>query len=246
MRSEREVIKMQTLKVLSALLCYPQAEIARAGTDMKAVLERERLLTAAERAALRGLIDYLQATDLLDLQADYVGLFDRGRSLSLHLFEHVHGESRDRGQAMVDLMELYKRRGFDVATRELPDYIPLFLEYLAHRPPQEAGELLADAGHIMALLQARLMKRESPYQAVFAALTRLAGAEDELAALHAAAAAEPRDDTPEALDREWERTEEEVTFGGADAAPGACPQGAATGGEVPVQWQHRPSTTQPA
>jgi hypothetical protein len=147
---------------------------------------------------------------------------------------------------MVDLMELYKRRGFDAATRELPDYIPLFLEYLAQRPPQEAGELLADAGHILALLQARLMKRESLYQAVFAALTRLAGAEDKLAALHAAAAAEPRDDTPEALDREWERTEEEVTFGEADAVRGACGQGAAIGGEVPVRWQQAPPRPQPA
>ena len=236
---------MQTLKVLSALMCYPQAAMVDAGAEMLGALDHEDVVTEAERAAIQELIDYMRATDLYELQADYVGLFDRGRSLSLHLFEHVHGESRDRGQAMVDLMELYKRHGFDMAAKELPDYIPLFLEYLAHRPAAEMDELLGDAGHILALLQARLMKRQSPYQAIFAVLTRLAGAEEELETLRKAAEAEARDDTPEALDKEWE--ESEVLFGGGnDSAladnPGTCPHNAVVRGEVNVQWMQAKPT----
>lgn len=229
---------MQTLKVLSALLCYPQAALIEAGDELLGVLDQEGIVNPAERAAIEKLVEHLRATDLYDLQADYVGLFDRGRSLSLHLFEHVHGESRDRGQAMVDLMELYKRHGFDMAARELPDYIPLFLEYLAHRPQAEVDELLRDAGHIVALLQARLIKRNSPYQAILAVLTRIAGAEEELQTLRKAAEAEARDDTPEALDKEWE--ESEVLFGGGnDSALGdtaTCPHNAVARGEASVQW----------
>lgn len=227
-----------TLKVLSALLCYPQAALIEAGDEMLDAIDQEGIASADERAALQHLIAHLQGTDLFDLQADYVGLFDRGRSLSLHLFEHVHGESRDRGQAMVDLMELYQRHGFAITAKELPDYIPLFLEYLAQRPRAEVAELLGDAGHIMALLQARLIERDSPYQAPFAILTRIAGAEEQLRALRDAAAVEPRDDTPEALDKEWE--EAEVVFGGgADSAlgdTGACPHNAVARGEASVQW----------
>jgi len=237
---------MQTLKVLSALLCYPQAAMIEAGDELLEVIDQEKIVNPVERAALKDLIEHMRATDLYDLQADYVGLFDRGRSLSLHLFEHVHGESRDRGQAMVDLMAIYKRHGFDMAAQELPDYIPLFLEYLAHRPQAEVDELLGDAGHILALLQARLMKRDSRYQAVLAVLTRIAGAEKDLEKLRKAAAAEERDDTPEALDKEWE--ESEVLFGGGnDSAladnPGSCPHNAVARGEASVQWMQTKPTT---
>ena len=227
---------MQTLKVLSALLCYPQAAMIEAGDDLLGVLDQEGVVDQAERAGIKDLIDHMQSTDLYDLQADYVALFDRGRSLSLHLFEHVHGESRDRGQAMVDLMALYKRHGFEMAAKELPDYIPLFLEYLAHRSQAEVDELLGDAGHIMALLQARLIKRESAYQAILAVLTRIAGAEAELEELRKAAEAEARDDTPEALDKEWE--ESEVLFGSGDnsALGDTCTHNAVARGEASVQW----------
>ena len=82
----------------------------------------------------------------MDLQERYVASFDRGRARSLYLFEHVHGESRDRGQAMVNLLEIYRRHEFELNARELPDYIPLFMEYLAQRPDGEALDLLADNG----------------------------------------------------------------------------------------------------
>jgi nitrate reductase molybdenum cofactor assembly chaperone len=125
---------MKTLKVLSALLCYPQADMQAALDEMIEVLDQENVLPQREHRALLTLIDQIRRTDLIELQERYVRLFDRGRALSLHLFEHIHGQSRDRGQAMVNLLDVYRRHGFELDARELPDYIPLFLEYLAQRP----------------------------------------------------------------------------------------------------------------
>jgi nitrate reductase delta subunit len=156
----------------------------------------------------------------LDAQASYGLLFDRGRSLSLLLFEHVHGESRDRGQAMVDLMTQYESNGFFINVRELPDHIPLYLEYLSQRPDLEAREGLADVSHIMAMLSARLQERESPYHNLFDALLMISGVNVDVAELRKTAANEERDDTPEAIDKIWE--EEAITFGASDSKE-ECP-----------------------
>src|SRR5689334_11648911 len=123
-----------TYKVLSALLSYPTAELQAAARQMHLALHVERLLPAQHRVSVDALIEDLVACDLLDLQARYVDLFDRTRSLSLHMFEHVHGESRDRGQAMVDLKALYERHGLAMISRELPDHLPLFLEFYRRFP----------------------------------------------------------------------------------------------------------------
>ena len=130
---------MKTLKVLSALLCYPQPEIQAALGEMAEALDQENLLPEQERRALRAFMNQLERTDLMEWQERYVATFDRGRALSLHLYEHIHGQSRDRGQAMVNLLEVYHRHGFELNARELPDYIPLFLEYLAQRPVGKRG-----------------------------------------------------------------------------------------------------------
>ncbi|WP_082411471.1 nitrate reductase molybdenum cofactor assembly chaperone, partial [Methylogaea oryzae] len=148
-----------TLKVLSALLGYPQAETLAALDEMAEAVERERLLAPPQAGALLAFIDAWRSADLLELQENYVALFDRGRNLSLHIFEHVHGESRDRGQAMVDLLALYESHGFELATRELPDYIPLFLEYLSQQSHAAAASLLRDAMPVLSLLGARLAER---------------------------------------------------------------------------------------
>ena len=119
-----------TLRVLSALLRYPDEAVQQAAPVFSALLAEDGLLTPDQRAALAPLIERLAHDDLLDSQGAYVALFDRGRALSLHLFEHVHGESRDRGQAMVDLRDRYEAQGLEIEAKELPDYLPLFLEYL--------------------------------------------------------------------------------------------------------------------
>jgi len=151
------------------------------------------------------------------LQERYVELFDRTRSLSLHLFEHVHGESRDRGQAMIDLKNLYEKHGLSFSTSELPDYLPAFLEFLSTRPSAEARQLLGQPAHILAALAERLEKRDAPYAAVFRALEALAvpaADSEQMDVVPEGADADPNDFA--ALDAQWE--EEAVTFGPA-AAP---------------------------
>jgi nitrate reductase delta subunit len=148
-------------------------------------------------------------------------LFDRSRTLSLNLFEHVHGESRDRGGAMVSLIETYRAGGFEPATTELPDHLPVLLEFLATRPAAEAQEILADAAHIFAALQERLHRRESDYAAVFAALAQLSGVTaDGEAVAELLEQPEVDPDDLEALDEVWE--ESEVRFGPDPNA--GCPQ----------------------
>lgn len=214
---EAEMI-MQTLKVLSELLCYPEREFIEHLPEMGVALDEEGALAEPDRTRLKAWMAELGQSELLALQADYVALFDRGRALSLHLFEHVHGESRSRGQAMVDLMNLYQSHGLKVSARELPDFIPLFLEYLSRRPAEEACELLGEAVPIFSLLKARLAKRHSAYALVFAALESLAGRPEEDKEIRARVTAEPPDDTFEALDRAW--GEEPVSFGpGAACVP---------------------------
>ncbi|GIX14172.1 MAG: nitrate reductase molybdenum cofactor assembly chaperone [Paracoccaceae bacterium] len=201
-----------TLKAFSVLLGYPTAELQAAMPEIGGVLAAEPRLTAAQRRALRALTDRLAGADLYALQEEYVALFDRSRSLSLNLFEHVHGESRDRGGAMVDLLETYRAGGFEPVTTELPDHLPVLLEFLATQPAATAREILADAAHILQALAERLARRESPYAAVFAALVRLAGATPDAAAL-ADLLAEPETDPDDlaALDAAWQ--ESEVRFG---------------------------------
>lgn len=210
---------MKTLKVLSALLSYPSQALQDAASEMKGVLAREAVLPPAQVAAVSTFIDAIAGSDLIDLQERYSFLFDRTRSLSLHLFEHVHGESRDRGQAMVDLLALYEAAGFSATASELPDYLPLFLEYAATRDPAEAIELIGQPAHVIAALHERLGKRQSPYAVVFAGLMALSDAKLDRDALEALRAEpDPEPDDLAALDAAWE--EEEVLFGPGAAACG--------------------------
>ena len=202
----------KTYKALSALLCYPSNELKLAAGEIARVLHDEAILSVSGQKALRPLLSNLAAMDVYDLQERYVLLFDRSRTLSLNLFEHVHGESRDRGPAMVDLLETYRAGGVELASTELPDHLPILLEFLSTRPDAEARELLADAGHIIAALAERLHRRESVYAAVLAGLAELAGiskSSELVQELLAVADDDPEDLT--ALDEIWE--EAEVTFG---------------------------------
>jgi len=210
---------IRTFKVLSALVTYPSEELQAAARAMRAALSDEGIVSGDARHRLDLLIDDIASGDLLDLQERYVDLFDRNRSLSLHLFEHVHGESRDRGQAMVDLQALYEKNGLTIGATELPDFVPLFLEFLATRPLAEARELVGQTAHILSALAERLARRDCAYEAVFRALVGLADAgadEAAVAAIMAEGDADPADLV--ALDAEWE--EEPVTFG--PQATGGC------------------------
>jgi nitrate reductase delta subunit len=206
----------QTFKALSALLCYPSDGLKAAAEEMRAALATDGILADGARGALERLIAELDGDDLLDLQERYVLLFDRTGSLSLYLFEHVHGESRDRGQAMIDLQAHYERNGLAIGAAELPDFLPLFLEFLSLLPLPEAREMLGQTAHILTALAERLHKRGSSYEAVFRALVEIAGAKpkaEEIAGLLDQPDTDPTDLA--AIDKAWE--DEPVTFG-----PGAA------------------------
>lgn len=203
---------IRTVKGLSALLSYPTEEIAAAAGDIRQALVDDCLVPAPILGGLDALLDDLAAGDIYDLQERYILLFDRTRSLSLHLFEHVHGESRVRGQAMIDLKTQYEAAGLDIGVSELPDFLPLFLEYLATRPLVEAGETLGQTVHILAALAERLRKRGSPYEAVLRALVAIAAAapkDEDIAAVLDEPDPDPNDLA--ALDAAWE--DEPVLFG---------------------------------
>lgn len=219
-----------TYRALSRLLCYPDPRLqSEAGLCADVVREEgivpERLVTE-----LSELAEYLARSDLYEAQADYVDLFDRTRSLSLHLYEHVHGESRERGPAMVGLIELYRSRGLEMDVSDLPDHLPVFLEFLSIIPDAEAASLVGEAAHVIAAIAERLEKRRSPYRAVFGALLSISDKPADRVALASLLAA--GDDDPSdlgALDKAW--NEAPVTFGAADAR-GACPKAQAMASQM--------------
>ncbi|WP_321795467.1 nitrate reductase molybdenum cofactor assembly chaperone [Caballeronia sp. J97] len=163
---------MSLYPILSALLDYPEPALLDALPEIEAALRH----WPRDRARLAPLIASLKRP-LIESQLTYVATFDRNPSHSLHLFEHIHGESRDRGQAMVDLLGEYRSLGFEIESNELPDYVPLFLEVLGAIEPARAQSLLDDAIHVLDAIGGRLLRDQSPYAAVFAALRELATVE---------------------------------------------------------------------
>lgn len=201
-----------TYKVLSVLLSYPTAEHKAAAPELRSVIDADEALPADLKEQLCNLIGELETRDLYDLQERYVFLFDRTRSLSLHLFEHVHGESRDRGQAMVDLQNLYAEHGLELSAKELPDFLPLFLEFLSTQTEAEARNLLSQPAHIFTALAERLAKRQSSYEAVFRSLVALSASQPETDAVaELLQEADPDATDLAALDAAWE--DQPVTFG---------------------------------
>lgn len=201
---------MKSLRVISLLMEYPTAELMEARCELIELVSSMNL-KGKQRDALLAFVEQRTGGDLMDWQSEYDALFERGRSLSLLLFEHVHGESRDRGKAMVDLMNQYQQAGLAIAANELPDYLPLYLEFLSTQGPDNARAGLQEVEHILGLLAARLKERESNYAALFEGLLHWCGDRVNIDEMRAQVASEARDDTPEALDKVWE--EEAVTFG---------------------------------
>ena len=164
-----------TLRVLAALLAYPDHEMRGYLGEMRAILRGEHVLSAERMQEIDALIDSLVTADPLEAEAGYVELFDRGRATSLHLFEHVHGDSRDRGPAMIDLAQTYEKAGLYLAPGELPDYLPAVLEFVSTQPATEARAFLGEMSHIFNSLFSALQGRASPYASVLGALLELAG-----------------------------------------------------------------------
>jgi nitrate reductase molybdenum cofactor assembly chaperone NarJ/NarW len=164
---------MKTFKVLSLLLSYPEADWLDALPELEQALADEAGVNGHAARALAPLLAALRGGSLIGLQEEYVATFDRNPSHSLHLFEHIHGESRERGSAMVNLLEEYWRQGFEPLASELPDYLPLFLEFLSLLPEPQALGLLGDAVHVISLVGRKLDGNGSPYAGVFRVLEAL-------------------------------------------------------------------------
>jgi nitrate reductase delta subunit len=161
---------MKTFKALSLLLMYPESDWLAALPGIHAVLADEARLNGDAATRLVPLFDLLHESPLTALQENYVATFDRNPSHSLHLFEHSHGESRDRGSALIDLLREYWKYDFDASTAGLPDHVPLFLEFLSRVPDDKARALLGDAVHALAAIGRKLDASGSPYASAFQVL----------------------------------------------------------------------------
>jgi nitrate reductase molybdenum cofactor assembly chaperone NarJ/NarW len=164
-----------SLRALAALLGYPDAELRAHLSELLQALDSEAVLPAARRDELRALVAELSRLDPMEVEARYVETFDRGRATSLHMFEHIHGDSRDRGPAMVDLVQTYEKAGLFLAPEELPDHLCVVLEFASTQPPQLAADFLAEMAHILSAVFSALLQRGSPYAAVVAAVLELSG-----------------------------------------------------------------------
>ncbi len=186
-----------SLRALARLLAYPDAQLRDDLAPLIAAIDEEAAVPAARRAELRALAADLVRRDPLEVEARYVETFDRGRATSLHLFEHVHGDSRDRGPAMIDLVQTYEKAGLYLGPEELPDHLGVVLEFASTQPPALAKAFLGEVAHILNAIFSALLKRESPYAAVVAAVLELAGQKAEAVPFKA----------DEALDEAWAEPE---------------------------------------
>lgn len=199
-----------TLRVFARLLSYPDATLRKHLPSMREALHEESALSSERLAELDELIDGLSLRDGLDTEEIYVEMFDRGRATSLHLFEHVHGDSRDRGPAMIDLAQTYEKAGLFLAPGEMPDYLPAVLEFVSTQPPAEARAFLSEMAHIFSTIFAALQQRQSAYASIIGALLELAGEQAQAVKLA----------PEEALDESWA---EPVVFDGCSSQGQARP-----------------------
>ena len=164
-----------SLRALALLLSYPDADMRSKLTDVMSVLSLERALSPSRISELKNLSEQLQSLDPLEVESRYVETFDRGRSTCLNLFEHVHGDSRDRGPAMIDLSQTYAQSGLVLDPDELPDHLCVVLEFASTQTEDVAKSFLDEMAHILNSIFSALLKRESPYAAVIAAVLELSG-----------------------------------------------------------------------
>ncbi|OFW80665.1 MAG: nitrate reductase molybdenum cofactor assembly chaperone [Alphaproteobacteria bacterium RIFCSPLOWO2_01_FULL_40_26] len=209
----------KTFKALGMMLCYPHKDWSSNANELYQIIADEGLIKDGnDLQHLQQFAAQLQNRDILDVQEEYVETFDRNKSLSLHLFEHVHGESRDRGQAMADLSEIYQEAGFSLDKNELPDYLPAFLEYVSYLPKEQSIEMLQDPIKILKALGKRLAERGSDYSVILNSVVRVLGHNPEVVEKK-----KPFALSYEQLDKEWE--EKPITFLGAEdpsAKSGGC------------------------
>jgi nitrate reductase delta subunit len=189
-----------SLRALSLLLGYPDADLRSHLPELLEAIDKEAVIPAARREELRALAAELTRLDPMDVEARYVETFDRGRATSLHMFEHIHGDSRERGPAMVDLVQTYEKAGMLMAPEELPDHLCVVLEFASTQPPKLAMEFMGEMAHILTAVFSALVQRGSPYAAPVAAILELCGQRVQAVAIVADEAMDDVWQEPEAFD----------------------------------------------
>lgn len=211
-----------TLKIIGALLAYPSQDLQDAAGEMKTILRQEAWLSGKTLGNIETFLDELKGKDILDAQEEYVDLFDRTPSLALHMFEHVHGDSRDRGQALVELDMLYREIGLDNVSEHTPDYLPLFLEYLSMLSVDDARHNLDGAIDVIAVIGERLKRRESSYAVLFEALKEASSRKPDEKKLQAAMKA--HNGAPLSQDEMDAAWEEQFAFDNTGSSQNGCPK----------------------
>ncbi len=217
-----------SLRALALMLAYPDAKLRAQLPQLVEAIQAEGAVPAARRLEIKAMAADLARLDPMAVEARYVETFDRGRATSLHLFEHVHGDSRDRGPAMVDLAKTYDKAGLCMGADELPDHLCVVMEFASTQPPKLAAEFLGEMAHILTAIFSALLKRESPYATLVAAVLELAGQKVQAVPVVA----------DEAMDDAWV---EPMAFDGCSTKGQAKP-----GEAQPIHFVRKNATTQGA
>jgi len=210
------------LRALSRLLQYPDRELMDNLSEVAAALYEMPKLSKKVQVGLEEFVNNLEASDLMDSQENYVECFDRGRATSLHLFEHVHGDSRERGQAMVDLLQTYKEGGLQLSANELPDHLSIILEFASTLPLDQAKQFVGEMAHILNAVYSTLVARNNRYAWLIAAAIEFSGEKFKVVELKI---------EEESMDEEWA---EPPAFGGCSTRGQSKP-----GEEQPLHFMKR-------
>lgn len=154
---------MLLYKITSALLEYPDQDLKSAIPEIAELMQSDEVISEEERGILLKFMQWLDTQDVTELQASYVKTFDMTPEHSLHLTHHLFGDDRGRGPALIDLTEYYRGFGMEADAKELPDYLPLILEFASTLEEIEAKVFLGQTVKVLTQLAVNLETAESPY-----------------------------------------------------------------------------------
>ncbi|UCE84262.1 MAG: nitrate reductase molybdenum cofactor assembly chaperone [Deltaproteobacteria bacterium] len=158
--------KRNLLKVLSILLQYPDDEFVVSLEELKNAVEEIPQMEQRERCV--NFLDYLGTNPLIRLQEEYTVTFDFNPATSLNLTYHKFGDTRERGKALVGFHQLYKTAGYECTSGELPDYLPLLLEFLSINRQECDFSFLGQYGDQLKAIGVHLQESGSPYASIMA------------------------------------------------------------------------------
>ncbi len=153
--------------LVSRLLDYPCEDIVNSAKDIE---QTAKGIPNGLKEELLDFLSYLGKTPLIALQEEYTRTFDHNPSLCLNLTFHKWGDDKKRSLALVELIKTYRDAGYQVSCVELPDYLPMLLEFISVCPDEAIFPLLEEYGDQLSLMASRLRVMKSPYAKLFAVL----------------------------------------------------------------------------